>query len=55
MEAIHHTIELIGPHVQFDVASRTHDHLLNVFDLMMDKQIEHMKHLPRFSPARIEL
>ncbi len=51
VEAIHHTIELMGPYFQFDATSRTHDHLLNVFDLMMDKQIEYMKHLPRFSPA----
>jgi DTW domain-containing protein YfiP len=51
VEAIHHTIDLLGPSFQLDTASRPHDHLLTVFDLMMDKQIEYMKHLPRFTPA----
>lgn len=39
VEAIHETIELLGPSVGFDVASRKHDNLLTVFNWMVDKQI----------------
>jgi DTW domain-containing protein YfiP len=40
IEAIHETIELIGPARGFDTASRAHDSLLHVFDSMVDQQIE---------------
>lgn len=40
IEAIHQTIELIGRSQGFDVDSRVHDRLLQVFDKMVDTQIE---------------
>lgn len=40
IEAIHETIELIGPARGFDTATREHDSLLRVFDAMVDQQIE---------------
>lgn len=40
IEAIHHTLELLGPAVGFDTKARTHDRLLNVFNKMVDLQIE---------------
>jgi DTW domain-containing protein YfiP len=39
IEAIHHTIELLGPAVGFNLESRSHDHLLLVFGQMVEKQI----------------
>jgi DTW domain-containing protein YfiP len=39
IEAIHETIELIGPARGFDPSSRRHDSLLRVFDTMVDQQI----------------
>jgi DTW domain-containing protein YfiP len=39
IEAIHETIELLGPIQHFDVASRAHDQLLRAFNWMVDKQI----------------
>lgn len=39
IEAIHHTIELLGPAVGFNVESRRHDNLLSVFSKMVDRQI----------------
>lgn len=40
IEAIHHTIELMGDACEFDVQSRAHDCLLSVFDQMVNRQIE---------------
>jgi DTW domain-containing protein YfiP len=40
IEAIHETIELLGPARGFDTASRAHDSLLQVFDRAIDQQIE---------------
>lgn len=40
IEAIHHTIELLGPTCQFNTNSREHDALLKVFDFMVEKQIQ---------------
>ena len=42
IEAIHQTIELIGPTQNFSVESRTHDRLLTVFNAMVERQIEFM-------------
>jgi DTW domain-containing protein YfiP len=39
VEAVHKTINLLGDSQGFDVASRVHDNLLDVFDSMVDKQI----------------
>ncbi|MGE0763365.1 MAG: tRNA-uridine aminocarboxypropyltransferase [Bdellovibrionales bacterium] len=43
LEAIHQTIELLGPIVGFDVASREHDRLLYVFDKMVEQQLEFIR------------
>jgi DTW domain-containing protein YfiP len=40
LEAIHHTIELLGVGQGFDLKSRAHDNLLEVFTKMVDKHIE---------------
>ena len=49
IEAIHQTIELLGPIRGFDTRSRTHDHLLFVFDQMVEQQIElALQYKPRF-------
>jgi DTW domain-containing protein YfiP len=40
IEAIHHTIELLGPAVDFELGERPHDQLLFVFSKMVDRQIE---------------
>lgn len=39
LEAIHQTIELLGETRGFDIQSRTHDGLLNVFNKMVEQQI----------------
>jgi len=43
IEAIHHTIELVGQSQGFDVASRDHDKLLHVFDKMVELQLEFIR------------
>lgn len=42
IEAIHHTIELLGESRGFSVASREHDALLDVFDVMVERQLAHV-------------
>ncbi len=39
IEAIHHTIELLGSAVGFDLQARAHDQLLFVFSQMVEKQL----------------
>lgn len=43
IEAIHHTIELVGNTQGFDVASRGHDKLLYVFGKMVELQLEFIR------------
>lgn len=43
IEAIHQTVDLLGPHVGFDVSTKKHDALLSVFDGMVDMQMEYIK------------
>ena len=43
IEAIHHFIELTGKHVDFDLAGRAHDNLLNVFDIMVERQLDFIR------------
>lgn len=43
LEAIHHTIELLGPGQGFDLTSRRHDALLTVFRAMVTKQLEYVR------------
>lgn len=43
IEAIHHTIELLGPSVGFDLLPGEHDALLNVFDVMVENQLGLMR------------
>ncbi len=40
VEAIHQTIELLGPVKGFDSDSRAHDNLLSVFEKMVEQQLE---------------
>ena len=40
IEAIHHTIELLGPACDFSTQDRLHDRLLYVFDNMVNRQID---------------
>lgn len=42
IEAIHHTIELLGESQGFDVKSRVHDQLLQPFDHMVEKQLTYL-------------
>ncbi len=39
IEAIHHTIELLGEQCGFNLQSRQHDNLLKVFDSMVETQL----------------
>jgi DTW domain-containing protein YfiP len=49
VEAIHHAIELLGESRGFDTASRAHDVLLRVFDVMVEQQLElASRHKPRY-------
>lgn len=43
IEAIHHTIELIGESQGFAVQEREHDKLINVFDHMVEKQLSFVR------------
>lgn len=43
IEAIHHTIELIGDFAGFDTANSEHDSLLYVFDKMVERQLDFMR------------
>ncbi len=40
LEAIHHTIELVGPSQGFSTANRDHDKLIHAFDSMVERQLE---------------
>ena len=43
VEAIHETIELLGPTCGFDTQSRLHDNLLFVFDQMVEQQLKYVQ------------
>lgn len=43
LEAIHHTIELVGASQGFHVSSRTHDRLIDVFDSMVELQLSFIR------------
>lgn len=43
IEAIHHTIELLGDSQGFQTSKRQHDGLLNVFNYMVENQLEFIK------------
>lgn len=43
IEAIHHSIELVGNSQGFDVSGRGHDKLLHVFDKMVELQLEFIR------------
>ncbi len=45
IEAIHQTIELIGTSQGFDIHTRKHDHLLEVFDFFVLQQLKYVQHL----------
>lgn len=42
IEAVHHSIELLGEHKGFDVRSRQHDHLLSVFESVVERQLDYV-------------
>ncbi len=46
LEAIHHTLELLGPSRGFDIASGRHHNLLYVFDKMVEQQLEFIRTSP---------
>ncbi len=55
VEAIHHTLELLGPGQGFNLASHDHHKLLKVFDKMVEKQLEFIDRslaLPRATTYR---
>ena len=43
IEAIHHTIELLGDARGFDTSTRQHDALLDVFDVMVQRQLQFVR------------
>lgn len=43
IEAIHHTLELIGSAAGFNTASRNHDRLIYVFNKMVERQLEFVR------------
>lgn len=43
IEAIHHTIELVGHTQGFNPETREHDKLLHVFDAMVERQLEFIR------------
>lgn len=43
IEAIHHTIELVGHSQGFDTQSREHDKLMRVFDAMVERQLDFIR------------
>lgn len=49
IEAIHHTVELVGPGQGFDLATGQHNILLKVFGCLVEQQLEFM----RRSPSRV--
>lgn len=49
IEAIHETIEFVGPSQGFDVSTRRHDHLLEVFNSMVERQSRFVPTRERFS------
>jgi DTW domain-containing protein YfiP len=54
IEAIHHTIELMGDHFGFDLASREHDSLLKTFDWMVETQLAAYQREPLLRKVRAE-
>ncbi|UXR65960.1 DTW domain-containing protein [Bdellovibrio bacteriovorus] len=43
IEAIHQTIELLGDSRGFNTALRQHDNLLQVFDVLVERQLDYLK------------
>jgi len=43
IEAIHHTIEILGKRAGFNSEGREHDKLLHVFDKMVERQLEFIR------------
>ncbi|WP_374031430.1 tRNA-uridine aminocarboxypropyltransferase [Bdellovibrio bacteriovorus] len=44
IEAVHQTIDLLGGALGLDLTRRPHDNLLDVFDLMVERQLLHLRH-----------
>ena len=45
IEAIHRAIDLLGPSQGFDVTTRNHDRLLEIFDRFVQRRIDHIEAL----------
>jgi DTW domain-containing protein YfiP len=43
IEAIHHTLELMGSHVGFETEKREHDALITVFNKMVERQLDFIR------------
>ncbi len=43
IEAIHHSVELLGEHVGFEMAGREHDSLIYVFNKMVERQLNFIR------------
>jgi DTW domain-containing protein len=43
IEAIHESIDLLGPSVGFDIKTGAHHRLIEVFDVMVERQLDHIK------------
>ncbi len=51
IEAIHHTIELLGDSQKFDVVAREHDKLLTVFNHLVERQLHFLRESIRLNRA----
>lgn len=47
IEAVHHTIELLGGTWGYDASSRAHDNLIETFDHMVERQLKFISSEPR--------
>jgi DTW domain-containing protein len=53
IEAVHHTIELMGPARGFDLAPGRHENLLEVFDHMVERQLEYVRATRLKNPSKM--
>jgi DTW domain-containing protein YfiP len=54
IEAIHHTIELLGPSRGFSIAEGHHHHLLDVFGYMVQAQLRFIENAPEPAYRRVQ-
>lgn len=51
IEAIHQTIGLLGEYRGYNSASKAHDNLLEVFSVMVERQLSHLQHSEKVKGA----